>query len=184
MSQKTIDVKEGSPRGEDSPSGADSTAESSGAVEPEGGEPEAEQLRDDLKRAQDMYLRAMADFDNYRKRVERERATAARAGKRDLILRLLDIVDAFDRALEHMEGAPEAVRAGVAAIHRQFMNLLQSQGVTPFDSVGTKFDPTIHEAVGAEDSDKYESGAVIGEISRGYKWGDDVLRPASVRVAK
>jgi molecular chaperone GrpE len=147
-------------------------------------QPNVQQLQEELKRAQDMYLRAMADFDNYRKRVERERVATARAGKRDLILRLLDIVDAFDRALAHMETAPEPVRAGVLAIHRQLMNLLQSQGVTPFDSVGVKFDPNIHEAVGAEDSDQYQSGIVIGEISRGYRWGDEILRPASVRVAK
>lgn len=161
----------------------DSPDEESNSPAQEEEAPEIQQLRDDLKQSQDLLLLTMADFDNYRKRVERERATAARAGKRDLILKLLDIVDAFDRALEHMEGAPRAVRTGVEAIHRQFLNLLQSQGVTPFDTVGKMFDPTIHEAIGAEDSD-LKPGTVIGQVRRGYRWGDEILRPAEVRIAK
>jgi molecular chaperone GrpE len=141
-------------------------------------------LKEDLQRAQDMYLRAMADFDNYRKRVERERASAARAGKREVLVRLLDVVDAFDRALKHMDEASESVRTGVQAIHRQLMSLLQSQGVTPFESLGAKFNPTLHEAIGAEETDSHAPDTVIDEVSRGYKWGDEVLRVAHVRVAK
>ncbi|HUK90341.1 MAG TPA: nucleotide exchange factor GrpE [Blastocatellia bacterium] len=162
----------------------DSGAGPGGRTDDDGEPPETQQLKDELKQSQDMFLRAMADFDNYRKRVERERATAARAGKRDLILKVLDIVDAFERALAHMEGTPDAVRSGVQAIHRQMTNLLQSQGVTPFESVGTMFDPTIQEAIGAEHVQGAEPGTVIDEITRGYRWGDEVLRPASVRVAK
>lgn len=165
--------------------GADADSPDAGSSSPaqEEDAPEIQQLRDDLKHSEDLLLLTMADFDNYRKRVERERATAARSGKRDLILKLLDIVDAFDRALHHMEGAPQGVRIGIEAIHRQFMNLLQSQGVTPFDAVGKMFDPNIHEAIGAEESD-LKPGTIVGQIARGYKWGDEVLRHAQVRVAK
>src|SRR5262245_65904539 len=89
---------------------------------------EVEQLKEDLRRGHETYLRAMADFDNYRKRVERDRSTAIKAGKIDLIRALLDVVDNFERALQHMDGAPPSVVRGVKAIYRQLLGILEEIG--------------------------------------------------------
>jgi molecular chaperone GrpE len=132
----------------------------------------------------EMYLRALADFDNYRRRVERERASAAQRGKRDIILSLLEVMDGFDRALQHMVNSPSSVTGGVEAIHRQLLGLLEAQGVTPFNSVGEVFDPGLHEAIAPVASDEHAPGVVTDELQRGYRWGDEVLRPARVRVAQ
>jgi Molecular chaperone GrpE (heat shock protein) len=150
----------------------------------EAGDVEVERLKEDLRREHDMYLRALADFDNYRRRVERERASAARSGKRDIILSLLETLDSFDRALEHIGDAPSSVSKGVQAIHRKMLSLLEAQGVTPFKSEGEPFNPEMHEAIGSVETDEYESGTVANELQRGYRWGDEVLRPARVRVAQ
>jgi molecular chaperone GrpE len=150
-----------------------------------GDEPsEIARLQEELRREHDMYLRALADFDNYRRRVERERASAARSGKRDVILPLLDVLDDFDRALSHIGDQSSSIAQGVQALHRKLLALLEAQGVTPFQSVGEAFNPELHDAIGSVKSDEFESGAVADEAQRGYRWGDDVLRPARVRVAR
>ena len=146
--------------------------------------PEVERLKEDVRREHEMYLRALADFDNYRKRVERERASSARSGKRETILRLLEVIDSFDRALEHIEAEPSSVSEGLQAIHRKLLGLLEAEGVTPVESLGETFDPQFHEAIGSVQTREYESGAVAEELQRGYRWGDEVLRPARVRVAQ
>jgi len=146
---------------------------------------EIERLKSELRREHDTLLRALADFDNYRRRVERDRGSAARSGKREIILRLLDVLDGFDRALGHMDGAPaSSIAAGVQALHRKLLGVLEAEGVTPMESLGEIFDPRFHEAIGAVESDEVESGAVAEELQRGYRWGEDVLRPARVRVAQ
>jgi molecular chaperone GrpE len=145
---------------------------------------EADQLRDELQRERDMRLRALADFDNYRKRAERDLTGAAERGKRDIVMQLLDLVDNFDRAFQHTGESPAAWIEGVQSIHRKLLALLKAQGITPFESLGQPFDPERHEAVSALDSDDYESGTVAEEVQRGYRWGDALLRPARVRVAR
>jgi molecular chaperone GrpE len=145
---------------------------------------EVERLKEEVRREHEMYLRALADFDNYRRRVERERTSAARSGKRDLIVSLLDVIDNFDRALEHIGDAPSSIADGVQAIHRKLLGLLEAQGITPLESRGETFNPELHEAIGSVATDQYESGTVADEVQRGYRWGDEVLRPARVRVAE
>jgi molecular chaperone GrpE len=145
---------------------------------------ETERLKEEVRREHEMYLRALADFDNYRRRVERERTSAARSGKRDLIVSLLDVIDNFDRALEHISDAPSSIANGVQAIHRKLLGLLEAQGITPLESRGETFNPELHEAIGSVETDQYESGTVADEVQRGYRWGDEVLRPARVRVAE
>jgi molecular chaperone GrpE len=150
-----------------------------------GDEPlEIYQLKEELRQKNDLYLRALADFDNYRKRVERDQAEAARAGKREIALTLLETLDSFDRALEHVRDDPVSIVDGVRAIHRRLMRQLEAQGITQFASRGEPFDPNLHEAVASIESDQYESGTVVDELQRGYRWGDKVLRPARVRVAR
>jgi molecular chaperone GrpE len=145
---------------------------------------EIDQVKQELAREHDLYLRALADFDNYRKRVERERASATRSGKREIILPLLEVVDGFDRALNHIGEAPSSIAQGFRALHRQLTNLLDGQGVTPLQSVGETFNPELHDAIGTVESEDVEPGAVAEELQRGYRWGDEVLRPARVRVAR
>jgi len=141
-------------------------------------------LEADLRREHELYLRALADFDNYRRRVERERTSSARAGKRELVLPLLEVMGDFDRALEHLDAVPEWMSSGFVAIYRRLQGILQSQGIVPYESVGDRFDPERHEAAGLTESQDVESGTVVAELSRGYRWGDEVLRPARVRVAQ
>ena len=145
---------------------------------------ETVRLQEQLRREHDLYLRALADFENYRKRVDRDRAGVARSGKRDIILPLLSLLDDFDRALEHVSDAPPSLAEGLLAVQRKFLRLLEAQGITPLESVGARFDPALHDAIGTVESDEVESGAVAEELQRGYRWGDDVLRPARVRVAE
>ena len=145
---------------------------------------EVERLNQEVRREHDMYLRALADFDNYRKRVERERASSARSGKREIILRLLEVIDSFDRALQHIDAEPSSISEGLQAIHRKLLGLLEAEGVTPVESLGETFDPQFHEAIGSVQAREYESGTVAEELQRGYRWGDEVLRPARVRVAQ
>ena len=145
---------------------------------------EIERLKHELSREHDRHLRALADFDNYRKRVQRERDSAAQAGKRQLMLALLDVLDDFERALAYANTAPEAILRGARVIHQRLTDLLQAQGVVPYTSAGQPFDPVLHEAVDVINTDQATSGVVLDELSHGYHWGDEVLRPARVRVAR
>jgi molecular chaperone GrpE len=142
------------------------------------------QQKEELRREHEIYLRNVADFNNYRQRVQRERASAANVGKREIILSLLDFVDDFERALKHIDESEVSISAGLHAIHRRLAGLLEAEGVTPIESVGYPFDPALHEAVGSEESDEQEPDTVLDELTRGYRWGDELLRPARVRVAR
>jgi molecular chaperone GrpE len=145
---------------------------------------EIERLKEEVRREHDMYLRALADYDNYRRRIERERATAARSGKRELILQLLEVLDGFDRALLHVGNAPSSVSEGLQLLQRKLLSVLEAQGVTPLQSLGETFNPELHEAIGTVQSEELRPGTVADEVQRGYRWGDDLLRPARVRVAQ
>src|SRR5499427_7030445 len=151
---------------------------------------EIRSIRDELECERELRMRALADFDNYRKRVERERGATGRSGKRAIILALLDVMDDFDRALEHVDQSPDAVVEGLRAVHKRLADALKAQGVTPIESVGRQFDPMRHEAVGAVEAGASrtgivpEPGAVTDETRRGYLWDGEVLRPARVLVAK
>jgi molecular chaperone GrpE len=144
---------------------------------------------DDLRRERDEYrdrwLRKTAEFDNYRKRVERERREQAEQAVVDLILELLLVVDDFDRALTVEAGdAGDPYRKGIELIHAKLHDLLGKHGVTPIEALGTDFDPNLHQAVIQEASPDNREGEVIGELRRGYMMGDRLLRPSMVKVAK
>lgn len=153
---------------------------------PERGEQaaEIERLREELRREHDSLLRALADFDNYRRRVERDRGAAARSGKRELLLPLLEVLDDFERAVSHIGESPSALEQGVQALQRNLLTVLERQGVSRFNSVGERFDPRLHDAMGTVRSNDLESGVVAEQLQQGYRWGDEVLRPARVRVAE
>ena len=118
---------------------------------------EIERLKQELSRAHDMRLRALADFDNYRKRVQREQDSAAQAGKRQLVLALLDVMDDFERALAYANTAPESILTGARVIHQRLTDLLQAQGVVPYTSAGQPFDA---DAARRRRRDQNRSGTV------------------------
>ena len=146
--------------------------------------PEILRLKEELANEREQSLRRLAEFDNYRRRTRQEHALAEQAGKRDVLLALLDVMDDFDRALLHVGEASDAVSNGLRLIRKRFNDVLQSQGVTPFDSEGKVFDPTIHEAMTVVDSDGEGSGTVYTEHRRGYFINGELLRPARVAVLK
>ena len=145
---------------------------------------EIERLKQELSREHDLHLRARADFDNYRKRVQREGDSAAQAGKRQLVLALLDVMDDFERALTYANTAPASILVGARVIHQRLTDVLRAQGVVPYSSAGQRFDPALHDAVDVIHTDQATPGVVLDELSHGYRWGDEVLRPARVRVAQ
>jgi molecular chaperone GrpE len=140
--------------------------------------------RAELRQEQERYLRLRADFENYRRRVERDRDAAARLGKRDLLMALVDLADGFDRALAHIDDSPDSVAAGLRGMQRRLGSLLEAEGVRSFESVGQRFDPTRHEAVATVRDGGDAPGTVVDEAGHGYMWNDELLRPARVRVAE
>lgn len=143
--------------------------------------------RDDLE---DRWKRSAAEFDNYRRRTERERRELSEAAAADLIRDLLPIIDDFERALASVEhesgearGGPEFHR-GVQMIHKQLLEALRKRGAQPFESVGQPFDPSWHEAVAQEPAGDRPDGEIVEEFRRGYRLGSRLLRPAQVKVAK
>jgi len=133
----------------------------------------------------DRLLRKTAEFDNYRRRIERERREQGDQAVRDLLLELLLVLDDFDLALAVDAGdRPNPYRKGVELIHAKLHDLLKKYGVRPIEAVGTQFDPNLHQAVSHEASPGHADGEVIEELRRGYMMGDRLLRPAMVKVAK
>ena len=138
--------------------------------------------RDDLL---DRLLRKTAEFDNFRKRVERDRKEMIEWAAADTISDLLPIADDFDRALA-AEAPPEAqsLKAGVEMIQRQLGEVLKKRGVSTIDPLGADFDPYLHQAVAYEEAPGAREGEVVGVMAKGYKLGERLLRPALVKVAK
>lgn len=133
----------------------------------------------------DRLLRKTAEFDNFRKRVERDRKEMIDWAAADVLGELLSIVDDFDRALA-AEAPPEAqtFKAGLELIQRQLAELLKKRGVTTVEALGADFDPHVHQAVAYEEVAGAREGEVVGVMAKGYKLGDRLLRPALVKVAK
>jgi molecular chaperone GrpE len=134
----------------------------------------------------DLLLRKTAEFENYRKRTERERRDLIDTAAADVILELLPIIDNLERALyaDVADESVEGYRKGVEIIHKQLLDLLRKRGVTPIEALGADFDPHVHQAVVHESSPEHRDGEVIEEFGRGYMLGDRLLRPAMVKVAK
>ncbi len=129
-------------------------------------------------------IRRQADFENYRKRLERERHEAGRGAVARLIEGLLPVLDAFERALAaHDDPAYEDYRKGFELIYRQLWDALARQGLERIAAEGKRFDPHVHQAIERVETDEQEDGAVIAVLQPGYRLRDTVLRPAAVRVA-
>ena len=140
---------------------------------------EREQLRDRL-------LRTTAEFDNFRKRVDRDRREMADRAAEGLLLDLLPVVDDLERALavEATGEGADAYRRGVELIHKQLSDLLARRGVKVLDALGADFDPHLHQAVASEPADGRRDGEVVGVMRTGYLLNDRLLRPAMVKVAQ
>jgi molecular chaperone GrpE len=148
---------------------------------------EMEGLRSELADLNSKWMRALADLDNYKKRVERDRCRWADAAKEEVILDVLEVVDNFERALACDGGAaPESgsFREGVELILKQLTDLLRRHGVVAIDTKGCEFDPNIHEAVGQIESEKAGPNEIVEETQKGYMLGDKPLRCSKVIVAR
>ena len=145
---------------------------------------EIEELREQLRQERDRHLRTLADFRNYRRRIEGESSKIVEKGKREIMLPLLDIIDDLERSLRWANDMERSLADGVGIIHQKLLALLAKEGVRPFDSTGTLFTPELHEAVAVAKRRDVESGTIVEELRRGYLWKNELLRAAQVRVAE
>jgi len=142
-------------------------------------------LRKEKDALQDRLLRTAAEFDNYRKRMERERRELSDYVASEVLGEILPIIDNFERALQAPAAADDdAFRKGIELIHKQMFDLLRKRGIRTIEARGSDFDPNFHQAVIHEPSAEHREGEVIEELQRGYMIGDRLLRPAMVKVAK
>jgi molecular chaperone GrpE len=176
-----------SQRDEEQPKPGVAAVEAGSASAPASEATQEDQLQKLTAEKQDLtntLVRLQADFDNYRKRIEKERDQARHRGVENLVEQLLPVLDGFDRALAaHDDPAYEDYRKGFELIRKQLWDLLAKQGVHRIESVGKEFDPNIHHAVEHVPTNDYPDGAVIDEFQPGYTFHHRVLRPAMVRVA-
>ena len=149
---------------------------------------ELESLKSELAQCQDRFLRKAAEFENYRKRMERERIEAALLAKSSVLIEFLPVADACDRALDSFKTSQgtdglEQYREGVRLLYKQIHDVLNRLGVAPIDAQGQPFDPHLHEAMTREANHDFEDNIVIEELRRGYMFKDRLLRPSQVRVS-
>ena len=143
---------------------------------------ELDRLQRENAELRDRAVRTLADFDNFRKRSERERQEIKRYALLEPLRELLTVADNLDLALS-AQGSAEDLKRGVEMIHRQMQELLRRFGLVEVAAVGQPFDPTQHEAVAREESSDVKAPTVVAELRRGYKMHDRLVRPAMVKVA-
>ena len=145
-----------------------------------------EQLRIELEKYKDIALRSVADLDNYRKRMAREKDDAIRYANANFLERLIPILDNFDLGLQAAKagGSQSAVIDGMTMVFKQLQEFLASCGVETIDASGEHFDPNLHEAIAQEENAEVEEGVVIRQLRKGYKLKDRLIRPANVVVSK
>lgn len=142
------------------------------------------ELQAENQKLKDQYLRRLADFENYRKRVEREKADHLKYALSDIVRELVPVFDNFERALASSAGeGPSEFRTGVEMIYKQFADALQRSGVRAIGESNVPFDPTIHEAVMREENATVPSQTVVQVLQNGYFLNDRLIRPAMVKVA-
>ncbi|MCL4261104.1 MAG: nucleotide exchange factor GrpE [Anaerolineales bacterium] len=153
-------------------------------------QPEIEALQDQLEETKTKlaesvqgWQRAQADFQNYKKRIERDNELMHASMKSDIVKKILPVLDDLERAIQNRP-ADDAWGLGVDLILRKFQNILQAEGIKRIEATGAEFDPNFHEAISHEPSDEVESHHVIEVVQNGYMLGERVIRPALVRVAQ
>ncbi|WP_106768374.1 nucleotide exchange factor GrpE [Paenibacillus faecalis] len=146
---------------------------------------ELEKLQNEMSEQQQRTLRVQADFDNFRRRTQKEKEDLAKYASSKLITELLPVFDNFERAIAASEDNQdfESFSKGVSMIFRQLETVLNAEGLTAMNSVGQPFNPEFHQAIMQVESDEYEEGIVVEEVQKGYMLKDRVLRPAMVKVS-
>jgi molecular chaperone GrpE len=168
----------------DSEAAAVAAARVAGELEAASGAQDVQKLVAEKQELMDTLVRRQADFENYRKRVERERQAASNRGVELMVEQLLPVLDAFDNALAGEGSAANAeYRKGFEIVRRQIWDVLSKQGVKRIDSLGKEFDPHLHHAIERVETTAQADGTIVGELQPGYTFHDRVLRPAMVRVA-
>jgi len=147
-------------------------------------ETEPETLSKEEEELNVRYLRLAADFQNYKKRVEKEKNDIYAYANEKIVVELLDVIDNFERALDHSDDNNEGFAEGMSMIFKQFKGVLERSGVEEMKAVGEQFDPNFHHAVMTENSVEYESGNVTQVLQKGYMLNKKVIRPAMVKVAE
>jgi molecular chaperone GrpE len=164
------------------------TAEVDGEVEAEraGLQKMVEDLRSELDKYKDLALRSVADLDNYRKRVAREKEDAIRYANASFLERLIPVLDNFELGLQaaKVSASASAVLDGMGMVHKQLQDFLASCGVEIIEAQGQKFDPNLHEAIAQEETADVEDGVVLRQVRKGFRLRDRLLRPANVVVAR
>lgn len=130
------------------------------------------------------YMRLAADFQNYKRRVEKEKTDIYAYANEKIMVEMLNVIDNFERALEHAQDGGESFVEGMEKIFKQFRGVLEKSGVEEIDSLGKDFDPNFHHAVLTEKSVEYESEKVTAVLQKGYTLNKKVIRPAMVKVAE
>ena len=150
------------------------------------GDKEKAAMQEKIAGLEDRVKRQMAEFDNFRKRTEKEKQQMFSMGERSVIEKMLPIVDNFERGLAAVpeEEKGGALASGMEMVYRQLLKQLEDLGVTPIEAVGQEFDPGFHNAVMQVESDKYPSGTVAQEFQKGYKYHDQVIRYSMVGVVQ
>ncbi len=144
---------------------------------------EVRKFQEEINHLQEMYLRKLAEFDNFRKRTDRERAEREKLAGIDVVQDLIPVIDNFERALDHAsESTAEALAEGVGMIARQLTDVLERRGLEIFDPTGQPFDPENHEAIQRVEDPNLEPGTIAWTLAKGYRYGGRLLRPAMVGV--
>lgn len=159
---------------------------------PEGGESaeqltrRIDQLEADLEAANSERLRAIADFQNFKRRSQQDMAAFRQLATENLIVELLPVLDNFERTAAHLQAGADPARMleGVLAVERQLRSILESQNLRRIPALGESFDPDMHEAIAMESSEDHPDNTVVAEIEPGYRIGPKIVRPARVRVVK
>ncbi|MET3940679.1 molecular chaperone GrpE [Paenibacillus sp. PvP094] len=149
------------------------------------GQDELGRLKAEVEETQQRFVRAQADFDNFRRRTQKEKEELAKYASMKLVTELVPVIDNFERAMATVpEGTEsESFSKGIQMIFRQLETVLNNEGLTAMDTVGQPFNPEFHQAIMQVESDEYEEGTVVEEVQKGYMLKDKVLRPAMVKVS-
>lgn len=160
-------------------------ATADGAETPTENDDPVANLQVDLDRFRDLAMRTQADFENYKKRSQRERDDAIKYANSSLLEKLVPVIDNFELGLAaaREEGKKSPIYAGMSMVQKQLQDFLTENGLQPIDAVGQKFDPNLHEAIGHEPSNDVAEGKIIRQTRRGYRFKDRLLRPAAVVVS-
>lgn len=143
-----------------------------------------EAARGEAAQYKDKYLRTLAEMDNFRKRQERVSNDRTQYAVRELLGKVLEVMDNLDRAMHYQDTMDrDGLQQGLRMVQWQLNELLKNEGLSPVPSVGERFDPHIHEAVESVASDEHPEGTVVEEVRKGYRIGNDMLRPARVIVS-